>query len=133
MRQSIAKLSYLVRDYDEAIDWFTRALDFELIENADLGQGKRWVIVRPRGADGAALLLAKASGPKQAERVGDQTGGRVFLFLETSDIAAARVRMEAAGVRFMEATRKEPYGKVAVFIDLYDNRWDLIEPVAQTT
>lgn len=133
MRQSIAKLSYLVRDYDEAIDWFTRALDFELIENADLGQGKRWVIVRPRGADGAALLLAKASGPKQTERVGDQTGGRVFLFLETSDIAASRVRMEAAGVRFMEATREEPYGKVAVFIDLYDNRWGLIEPVAQTT
>jgi catechol 2,3-dioxygenase-like lactoylglutathione lyase family enzyme len=116
----------VVRDYDEAIDFYVNKAGFDLVEDADQGGGKRWVVVSPGGGSGA-LLLAKASGPDQAARVGDQTGGRVFLFLETDDFASDYGRMSAAGVRFLEAPRHEPYGSVAVFEDLYGNRWDLIE------
>jgi catechol 2,3-dioxygenase-like lactoylglutathione lyase family enzyme len=123
----IATLALLVRDYDEAVAWFTRCLGFELAENIDMGGGKRWVVVNPAGGDGAALLLAKATGEQQAA-IGRQAGGRVFLFLETDDFDGAYQRMTREGVTFREAPRSEPYGKVVVFEDLYGNPWDLIEP-----
>ena len=122
----IAKLALLVRDYDEAIDWFTRCLGFELVEDDPRGPGKRWVVVQPPGGRGAALLLARAVGDQTAA-IGNQSGGRVFLFLETTDFDRDHARMSAAGVKFAEAPRSEPYGKVAVFEDLYGNRWDLLE------
>jgi len=124
MRLSLTAL--LVRDYDEAIDFYVRKVGFDLVEDTDQGGGKRWVVVRPPGSDGA-LLLAKAVGD-QAQRVGDQAGGRVFLFLETDDFGRDQGRMAAAGVRFLEEPRHEPYGSVAVFEDLYGNKWDLIQP-----
>ena len=123
----IATLAVLVRDYDEAIAWFTRCLGFELAEDIDMGGGKRWVVVRPPGSAGAALLLAKAIG-EQANAIGRQAGGRVFLFLETDDFDSAYQRMTREGVTFREAPRVESYGKVVVFEDLYGNPWDLIEP-----
>ena len=123
----IATLALLVRDYDEAIAWFTRCLGFELAEDIDMGGGKRWVVVRPPGSAGAALLLAKAIG-EQANAIGRQAGGRVFLFLETDDFDSAYQRMTREGVTFREAPRVESYGKVVVFEDLYGNAWDLIEP-----
>jgi catechol 2,3-dioxygenase-like lactoylglutathione lyase family enzyme len=115
----------LVRDYDEAIAFYVQKLGFELVEDADQGDGKRWVVVRPPGSD-AALLLAKAIGD-QARAVGDQAGGRVFLFLETDDFARDHARMRVAGVRFLEEPRHEPYGSVAVFEDLYGTKFDLIQ------
>jgi len=129
MSQSIAKLALVVRDYDEAIAWFSRCLGFELAEDTDMGGGKRWVVMRPPGERGAALLLARAAGPAQEAAIGKQSGGRVFLFLETDDFARDHARMTSAGVRFTEALRSEPYGTVAVFEDLCGNRWDLIQPV----
>jgi len=124
MRLSLTAL--LVRDYDEAIDFYVRKVGFDLAEDTDMGDGKRWVVVRPPGSE-AALLLAQATGD-QARAVGDQAAGRVFLFLETDDFARDQGRMVAGGVRFLEAPRHEPYGTVAVFEDLYGNRWDLIQP-----
>lgn len=126
MRQAIAQVALLVRDYDEAIRFFTEALGFRLLEDTPLGGGKRWVRVAPVGQSGAVLLLAKAVTPAQADRVGDQTGGRVWLFLETDDFWRDYEAMRARGVAFEEAPRAEPYGTVAVFRDLYGNRWDLI-------
>jgi catechol 2,3-dioxygenase-like lactoylglutathione lyase family enzyme len=123
----LALTALLVRDYDEAIDFYVDKVGFELVEDTIQGPTKRWVVVRPKGSQGA-LLLARADGEAQAARVGDQAGGRVFLFLHTEDFAADHARMQAAGVRFLEAPRHEPYGSVAVFEDLYGNRWDLIEP-----
>ncbi|HET6233198.1 MAG TPA: VOC family protein, partial [Longimicrobiaceae bacterium] len=114
---------------DEAIAFYVDALGFELAEDAPQGGGKRWVVVRPRGSLGG-LLLARAADEVQASYVGRQAGGRVFLFLETDDSHGDRARMQAAGVRFVEAPRREPYGTVAVFEDLYGNRWDLIQPRA---
>jgi catechol 2,3-dioxygenase-like lactoylglutathione lyase family enzyme len=123
----IGSVTLVVRDYDEAIAFYVDAVGFALVEDTDLGDGKRWVLVAP--ADGeTTLLLAKAAGPDEAGHVGDQTGGRVALFLETEDFAADHARMGAAGVRFLEEPRHEAYGTVAVFEDLYGNRWDLIEP-----
>ncbi len=122
----IAKLALLVREYDEAIAWFTRCLGFELIADDARGPGKRWVVVQPPGGRGAALLLARAVGDQMAA-IGNQSGGRVFLFLETTDFDRDHARMSEAGVRFTETPRAEPYGKVAVFEDLYGNRWDLLE------
>lgn len=121
----LALTALLVRDYDEAIDFYVRKAGFELVEDTDMGGGKRWVVVRPPGSD-AALLLARAVGD-QARAVGDQGGGRVFLFLETDDFAGDHARMTAAGVRFLETPRHEPYGTVAVFADLYGTRFDLIQ------
>jgi catechol 2,3-dioxygenase-like lactoylglutathione lyase family enzyme len=123
----------VVRDYDEAVDFFTRALGFELRADTPRGDGTRWVVVAPPGARESALLLARAAGPAQAARIGDQTGGRVGFFLHTDDFARAHARMTAQGVVFEEGARQEPYGVVAVFRDLYGNRWDLIEPAADGT
>ncbi|MFF4188684.1 VOC family protein [Streptomyces sp. NPDC001691] len=128
----IALITLVVRDYDEAIDFYTRALGFELAEDTDRGDGSRWVVVRPRGTgDGAvSLLLARAKDEAQRASVGAQTGGRVGFFLHTEDFKGDHARMLAAGVRFLEEPRHEPYGSVAVFEDLYGNRWDLLEPAA---
>ena len=127
--QRLALTALLVRDYDDAIAFYVGKAGFDLVEDTDMGGGKRWVVVRPPGSD-AAILLARAVG-EQAAHVGDQAGGRVFLFLHTDDFAADHARMTAAGVRFLEAPRHEPYGSVAVFEDLYGTRWDLIQPVAR--
>jgi len=125
MTQRLGALTYLVRDYDEAIGWFTQVLGFVLTADTDLGGGKHWVTVAPSGG-GTALLLAKAVG-KQADALGRQAGGRVFLFLHTDDFACDHAAFTARGVRFVEAPRHEPYGTVAVFEDLYGQRWDLIQ------
>jgi catechol 2,3-dioxygenase-like lactoylglutathione lyase family enzyme len=133
MTLSLALISYLVREYDEAIAWFTEVLGFHLLEDTPRpmeAPGKRWVRVGPpsRGAgEGAALLLARAATPEQAAAVGRQAGGRVWLFLETDDFARDHAALVARGVEFLEAPRTEPYGTVAVFRDLYGNKWDLIE------
>ncbi len=126
MKQFIANFTLVVADYDEAIEFYTRKLGFELLEDTDLGGGKRWVRVAPRGAE-TALLLARATGDEQRAAVGHQTGGRVGFFLHTDDFTRDHAAMSAAGVRFHEAPRHEPYGTVAVFEDLYGNLWDLLE------
>jgi catechol 2,3-dioxygenase-like lactoylglutathione lyase family enzyme len=129
MAQHLAAIALLVADYDEAIAYFCGVLGFALLEDTPLGDGKRWVRVRPGGAsDGTALLLAQAADDDQREHIGRQGGGRVFLFLETDDFARDHARYAAAGVRFVEDPRVEPYGTVAVFEDALGNRWDLIEP-----
>ena len=125
----ISLTALLVRDYDEAIGFYVGKLGFDLAEDTDQGGGMRWVVVRPKGAE-TGLLLAKATNAEQLARVGDSGGGRVMLFLRTDDFDADHARMLAAGVTFLEAPRREPYGVVAVFQDLYGNRWDLIEPKA---
>lgn len=122
----IATVAFLVREYDEAIAWFTRCLGFTLAQDVDMGGGKRWVVMQPPG-QGAALLLARAVGEQQAS-LGRQAGGRVFLFAETDDFDRDHARMVREGVIFRGAPRSEPYGKVAVFEDLYGNPWDLVEP-----
>lgn len=121
-------VALLVTDYDEAIAFYVDAVGFELREDTPRGDGSRWVVVAPRGAQETALLLARAGTPEQRARIGDQTGGRVGLFLNTEDFDADHARMTAAGVTFLEAPRREEYGTVAVFADLYGNRWDLIQP-----
>jgi catechol 2,3-dioxygenase-like lactoylglutathione lyase family enzyme len=130
--QSIALLTFLVREYDEAIVFFTQKLGFLLTEDTDMGNGKRWVVVRPPNSPGTALLLARAATPEQAAAIGNQTGGRVFLFLHTDNFARDYAAMTSRGVRFLESPRKELYGTVAVFEDLYGNQWDLLEPVNPT-
>ena len=129
MTQSLAHVALLVRDYDEALHFFIDALDFSLIEDSELAPGKRWVVVAPPGSRGAGatLLLALAATPEQESRIGNQTGGRVFLFLHTDDFTRDYERMKARGVRFIEQPRQESYGDVVVFLDLYGNRWDLVE------
>jgi catechol 2,3-dioxygenase-like lactoylglutathione lyase family enzyme len=127
MGQSIGVVTIVVRDYDEAITFFTECLGFALVEDTPLEGGKRWVVVRPRDG-GTGLLLARAANPQQAARVGDQTGGRVFLFLRTDDFWRDYHAMRSRGVQFLEEPRDEPYGTVVVFLDLYGNRWDLVQP-----
>jgi lactoylglutathione lyase len=127
MGQRINCIAVVVRDYDEAIAYYTERLGFELIADTELGNGKRWVQVAPPGLDGTRLLLARAATPEQAARIGDQTGGRVFLFLATDDFWRDYRAMTERGVRFSEEPRREPYGTVAVFTDLYGNRWDLVQ------
>lgn len=127
MKQHIGALALLVADYDVAIAWYTRALGFQLIEDTDLGGGKRWVLLAPPGSSETRLLLAKASGDEQLAHVGNQTGGRVFLLLHTDDFQRDWQRMHAAGVHFREEPRHEAYGTVAVFEDLYGNAWDLLQ------
>ncbi|WP_146909711.1 VOC family protein [Arenimonas daejeonensis] len=127
MTQTLGALSLLVRDYDEAIAWYVGVLGFELLEDTPLGPDKRWVRVAPPGASGTCLLLARAADDRQRALVGGQGGGRVWLFLHTDDFAADHARMLAAGVRFLESPRHEAYGSVAVFEDLYGNRWDLLQ------
>lgn len=166
MNQRLALVAILVRDYDEAIAWYTGVLGFGLVEDTSMGNGKRWVVVGPEAggtagsddstvgpaptagpaaSDGSTtmakpetavgpgtapatgLLLARAASPRQAERVGDQTGGRVFLFLDTDDFRRDYERLQSRGVRFVENPREESYGTVVVFEDLYGNRWDLVQ------
>jgi len=127
MAQHLALLSLLVRDYDEALAFYVGKLGFTLVEDSELGAGKRWVVVGLRGSRGTSLLLAKAANAEQASRVGNQTGGRVFLFLHTDDFQRDYTAYSAHGVKFIEQPRYEAYGTVVVFEDLYGNRWDLIE------
>ena len=125
----IATVTLVVADYDEAIAWYVGKLGFALTDDIDLGDGKRWVTVTPK--NGARLLLAEAVDDAQRSRIGNQTGGRVFLFLETDDFARDHAAMLKNSVEFRETPRHEPYGTVAVFADLYGNLWDLIEPKRQ--
>jgi lactoylglutathione lyase len=127
MTQRLGYVALVVREYDEAIAFFTQALRFQLIEDTDLGNGKRWVLVRPPGSIGTDLLLARAVNPEQASRIGNQTGGRVFLFLHTDNFWQDYREMTAKGAKFREAPREESYGTVAVFEDLYGNKWDLLQ------
>ena len=127
MSQHLGYIALVVRDYDEAIAYYVGKLRFELIEDTDLGGDKRWVLVAPPGSRETRLLLARAVTPEQLTRVGDQTGGRVFLFLHTDDFRRDYERMRGGGVVFCEEPREESYGTVAVFEDLYGNRWDLLE------
>lgn len=129
MPQFLAAVTFLVRDYDEAIAFFTAKLGFVLLEDAPLGDGKRWVVVGPAGtATGTRLLLARPKNAAEHAAVGNQTGGRVFLFLHTDDFRRDHAVFTARGVEFLEAPREESYGTVAVFRDLYGGKWDLIQP-----
>lgn len=130
MRQQLGLVTFLVRDYDEAIVWFTEVLRFTLAEDTALSPEKRWVRVLPPGvpAGGAGLLLARAATAEQVATVGQQGGGRVWLFLYTDDFARDHAEMAARGVAFAGPPRREAYGAVAVFLDLYGNKWDLIGP-----
>ena len=127
MAQHLALLSLLVRDYEEALAFYVGKMGFSLVEDSELGGGKRWVVVAP-GAAGTRFLLAKAGDEPQKALVGGQGGGRVWLFLHTDAFEADHARLSAAGVKFLEAPRHEAYGSVAVFEDLYGNRWDLLQP-----
>jgi catechol 2,3-dioxygenase-like lactoylglutathione lyase family enzyme len=129
LKQSIALATLVVRDYDEALAFFTDALGFAMVEDTPLGGGKRWVVVAPPGGHGAGLLLAQAATPEQDAHVGNQTGGRVAFFLHTDDFWRDYRRMQAHGVRFAEEPRQEAYGTVVVFYDLYGNKWDLVQVI----
>ena len=131
MAQELGHVTVLVRDYDEALAFYTKALGFKVIEDSALGDGKRWVLVGPPGSVGTSLLLAKATTPEQAGFVGNQTGGRVFLFLQTDDFWRDYRSMKSKGVPFREEPREEPYGTVVVFEDLYGNKWDLVQRVEE--
>jgi catechol 2,3-dioxygenase-like lactoylglutathione lyase family enzyme len=128
MKQHIAHLALVVNDYDEAIEFYTKKLRFTLIEDTVLSPAKRWVVVAPPGSTGCKLLLAKAANEEQKSRVGNQTGGRVFLFLHTDNIRRDHQQMKEQGIEFVRELSDEPYGTVAVFKDLYGNLWDLIQP-----
>jgi len=132
MAQNLGYVALVVRDYDEAIAFFTQTLGFTLFEDTDLGHGKRWVLVGPPNSRGTSLLLARAANLEQAGRIGNQTGGRVFLFLHTDDFWSDYHGMKERGVRFRETPREEEYGTVAVFEDLYGNAWDLLQLKANT-
>ncbi len=127
MTQAIAHISLLVREYDEAIAFYTQVLRFQLVEDTPRGGGKRWVIVAPPGSTGCSLLLAQAKNEDERRNVGRQSGGRVFLFLHTDDFQGDYTEMKSRGVRFLEEPRREAYGSVVVFEDLYGNKWDLLE------
>jgi len=128
MIQNIAHTALIVNDYDEAIDFYTKKLHFNLLEDTVLSETKRWVIVSPSGSDGCSLLLAKAVGEEQRSRIGNQTGGRVFLFLYTDDFERDYKNLIDNNIEIVREPSTEPYGTVAVFKDLYGNLWDLIEP-----
>ncbi len=133
MQQSIAHVALVVRDYDEALAFYVGKLGFRLVEDTDQPeQQKRWVVIAPPGSAGTSLLLARAATPEQTAFIGNQAGGRVFLFLKTDDFWRDYERMVAAGVRFVREPTTQPYGTVAVFEDLYGNRWDLLEYTTQT-
>ena len=132
MPQSLAHIALVVRDYDEAIAWFTGKLGFTLIEDSyQPEQDKRWVLVAPPGGTGTSLLLARAATPEQDAFIGNQAGGRVFLFLQTDDFDRDFAACTAAGITFVRPPAVQPYGKVAVFLDLYGNKWDLLEFAAK--
>ena len=128
MYQRIAHIALLVNDYDAAIEFYTLKLDFHILEDTKLSEDKRWVMLAPKGAKECCLLLAKASNEEQASFVGNQTGGRVFLFLYTDDFWRDYEKMKSRGVKFVRPPQDFDYGTVAVFEDLYGNKWDLIEP-----
>lgn len=128
MRQNLAHIALVVNDYDEAIQFYTAKLNFTLVEDSKLSETKRWVLLSPPGSDGCKLLLAKAANAEQQNRVGNQTGGRVFLFLHTDDFWRDYKSMMEKGISFIRGPVEEPYGTVAVFRDLYGNLWDLIQP-----
>jgi len=128
MNQSLVTISLVIPAYDEAIEYYTQTLGFELLEDIDFGTGKRWVVVRPKGGNGASILLAKASSEAQQKAIGNQTGGRVFLFLHTDDFWRDHKAYKERGVHFIEEPRMETYGTVVVFQDKYGNKWDLIQP-----
>lgn len=127
MHQFIGAISLVIPDYDQAIDFYVNTLGFQLVEDTDLGDGKRWVLVAPPCSTETRLLLAKADSPAQTAAIGNQTGGRVFLFLNTDDFARDHAAFLSRGVQFLESPRSEPYGTVAVFRDPFGNKWDLIE------
>lgn len=131
MKQQIAHIALVVKDYDEAIEFYTKKLNFNLVEDTKLNEEKRWVIVSPPGATECALLLAKAGNDKQLQSVGNQSGGRVFLFLFTDDFWRDYKSMLEKGIHFVREPKEESYGTVAVFEDLYGNFWDLLEPSNQ--
>lgn len=128
MKQEIAQLALVVKDYDEAIKFYTQVLGFELVEDIKLTETKRWVVIKPSGATGCNLLLAQAATEEQQTRIGNQTGGRVFLFLYTDDFWRDYKNYTSKGVVFVRTPVEEAYGTVAVFEDLYGNLWDMIEP-----
>ena len=131
MCQTIATITYVVKDYDEAIRFFVEKLGFDLVEDScreSEQPGKRWVVVKPKGQAGCSLLLARAVGDVQLSAVGNQSGGRVFLFLHTDNFWRDHEAMKAEGIEFIEIPREEAYGTVSVFLDLYGNKWDLIQP-----
>ena len=127
IKQHIGSIALIVKDYDEAIEFYTKKLSFELVEDTDLGEGKRWVLITPPQSNGTHILLAQATEPEQVSAIGNQAGGRVWLFLHTNNFWQDHENMLANGVVFNEQPRNEPYGVVAVFEDLYGNKWDLIQ------
>lgn len=130
MEQRLAAVALVVRDYDEALEYYRDVLGFDVVSDEALGRGKRWVLVAPPGPGSTRLLLARAATAEEEAVVGRQAGGRVWLFLHTDDFPRDYRRYRDRGVVFVEEPRSEPYGTVAVFEDLYGNRWDLIEPRA---
>ena len=128
MKQSLKHISILVDDYDKAIDFYVNKLHFTLEEDTVMSEKKRWVLITPKGSDGCSLLLAKAANTEQASRIGNQTGGRVFLFLYTDDFKRDYQNLLDNGIAIVREPINEPYGRVTVFADLYGNLWDLIEP-----
>jgi catechol 2,3-dioxygenase-like lactoylglutathione lyase family enzyme len=133
MPQSIAHLTIIVRNYDEALKFYAQKLGFQLLQDTPLPDNKRWILVAPPESRGAALLLAEADTPEQSLAIGNQTGGRVFLFLHTDDFWREYNAYQSRGVRFLESPREESYGTVAVFEDLYGNKWDLLQPADPAT
>lgn len=128
MKQYLAQLALVVKDYDEAIEFYTKKLHFDLLEDTTLSPVKRWVRVRPKGSEGCGLLLAKAKNEVEAKSIGNQTGGRVFLFLHTDDLDRDHANLIKHNVKIVREKSVEDFGKVLVFADLYGNLWDLIEP-----
>jgi len=128
MHQRIAHVALVVKDYDEAIDFYTNKLDFQLLEDTKLSEEKRWVIIAPKGAKECALLLAKAANEEQLKSVGNQAGGRVFLFLFTDNFSRDYEKLKERNVKFVREPQEYDYGRVAVFEDLYGNMWDLLQP-----
>lgn len=128
MNQRLAQIAIVVEDYDDAIEFYTKKLHFELVEDTHMSETKRWVVVKPQGSGSCNLLLAQAANEEQKSRVGNQTGGRVFLFLYTDDFERDYQNLLAHNIKIVRGPVKEPYGTVAVFEDLYGNLWDLIEP-----
>jgi catechol 2,3-dioxygenase-like lactoylglutathione lyase family enzyme len=127
MMQTLGQVALVVRDYDEALAFFTRTLHFRVVEDTRLSENKRWVLIGPPGSKGTSLLLARAATPEQESRIGNQTGGRVFLFLHTDDFWRDYNEMTTRKVKFTRPPSEEPYGTVAVFEDLYGNQWDLLQ------
>ena len=132
MKQHLAHIALVVKDYDEAIKFYTEKLDFKLIEDTKLSEEKRWVMVKPVGASECCLLLARAANEKQTASIGNQTGGRVFLFLFTDDFWRDYNTYISRGIEFIRPPKEEEYGIVAVFEDLYGNLWDLIQPAVNS-